>query len=194
VTILDAKSFKDWKVFPGKAAFKVEETDDVKKFEKGQWSFKEGVLHGEGDVSHIFSPREDYENLHIKADVKISDKGNGGMYFRVARGNGFPKGYEAQINSSHGDPKRTGSLYNFFNVTEQLVPPDTWFKYEVIATGNHIVIKVNDKVCCDYTDAKNSFAKGGVAFQQHNLGSEVWVKNLMVKDLPATPAAPSPAK
>ena len=186
VTILDEKSFKDWTVMPGKASFKVEDSDGLKKFEKGQWSFKDGVLKGEGDVSHIFSPRDDYENFQFKAEIKISDKGNSGQYFRVAKGNGFPKGYEAQVNSTHGDPQRTGSLYNFAKVTEMLVPPDTWFTQEVIAVGNHIVIKVNDKTVVDFTDEKKTYMKGCMAFQQHNLGSVVEIKNAQVKELPAS--------
>jgi hypothetical protein len=183
VTILDAASFKDWKVMPGKAGVTVEESDGVKKFDKGEWTFKDGVLKGEGEVSHIFSPRGDYENFEYKAEIKISDKGNSGQYFRTAMGNGFPKGYEAQVNSTHGDPKRTGSLYNFHNVTEQLVPPDTWFTQEVIADGNHIVIKVNGKVATDFVDEKNTYTKGYFAFQQHNLGSVVEVKNVQVKEI-----------
>jgi hypothetical protein len=191
VTILDAKSFKDWKVAPEKATSKVEETATEKRviagdsLHDGKWSFKNGVLHGEGGVSHIFSPRGDYENFAYRADLKIKDKGNSGQYFRTAFGNGFPNGYEAQVNSTHADPKRTGSLYNFKNVTDMLVPPDTWFTQEVIARGNHIVIKVNGKVAVDYVDEKHTFTKGHFAFQQHNLGSEVWVKNVRVKELPA---------
>ena len=42
-----------------------------------------------------------------------------------------PKGYEAQIDSTHSDPIRTGSIYGFVHVYKQLVPPDTWFTYEV---------------------------------------------------------------
>ena len=103
---------------------------------------------------------------------------------RTAFGNGFPKGYEAQINSSHSDPVRTGSLYTFAKVMDKLVPPDTWFTQEVIADGNHIIIKVNDKVTVDYVDTKNTYMKGHFAFQQHNLGREVWIKNVMVKELP----------
>lgn len=183
VTILDEKSFKEWKVMPAKATSTVEDGDGIKKFEKGQWTFKDGVLKGDGDVSHIFSPRGDYENFHYKAEIKISDKGNSGQYFRTALGNGFPKGYEAQINSSHGDPKRTGSLYNFKAVAEMLVPPETWFTQEVIADGNHIIIKVNDKVAVDFVDEKNSFSKGHFAFQQHNLGSVVEIKNVQVKEI-----------
>ncbi len=183
VKILDEKTFKDWTVMTGKAGVAVEDSEGLKKFDKGQWSFKDGVLKGEGDVSHIFSPRGDYENFAYKATIKISDKGNGGQYFRTAKGNGFPKGYEAQINSSHGDPKRSGSLYNFVDVKEQLVPPDTWFTQEVIADGNHIIIKINDKVVVDFTDAKNTHTKGHFAFQQHNLGSIVEIKDVMVKEM-----------
>ena len=191
VTILDANSFKDWKVAPARATSKVEETATEKRvvagdsLRDGKWTFENGVLHGEGGVSHIFSPRGDYQNFDYRAELKIKDKGNSGQYFRTAFGNGFPSGYEAQINSSHADPKRTGSLYNFKNVMEQLVPPDTWFTQEVIADGNHIVIKVNGKVAVDYVDEKNSFTRGHFAFQQHNLGSEVWIRNVQVKELPA---------
>jgi hypothetical protein len=189
VTILDAKSFKDWKVAPESPKSRVEESATEKRviagdsLHDGKWSFEKGVLHGEGGVSHIFSPRDDYENFDYKAEIKIKDKGNSGQYFRTAFGNGFPSGYEAQVNSTHTDPKRTGSLYNFQNVMEQLVPPDTWFTQEVIADGNHIIIKVNGKVAVDYVDAKNTYTKGHFAFQQHNLGSEVWVRHVQVKEL-----------
>ncbi len=65
-----------------------------------------------GRASHLFSPRGDYKNFHYRAEIKINDKGNSGMYFRTQKGPGFPKGYEAQVNSTHGDPVKTGSLYN----------------------------------------------------------------------------------
>jgi hypothetical protein len=183
VTILDEKSFKDWKLMPAKAGVAVQESDGIKKFDKGQWTFKDGVLKGEGDISHLFSPRGDYENFHFRIEAKISDKGNSGQYFRAALGNGWPKGYEAQINSTHSDPKRTGSLYNFKDVLEKLVPPDTWFTQEVIADGNHIIIKVNDKVAVDFVDEKNTYMKGHAALQQHNLGSVVEIRNVQVKEL-----------
>jgi hypothetical protein len=190
VTILDARSFKDWKVAPESKDARVEESATEKRVvagdpkRDGRWTFRDGVLHGEGGVSHIFSPRGDYENFSYRAEIKISDKGNSGQYFRAAFGNGFPSGYEAQVNSTHADPKRTGSLYNFKNVLDSLVPPNTWFTQEVTAVGNHIVIRVNGKVTVDYVDEKNSFTRGHFAFQQHNLGSEVWVRNVKVMELP----------
>ena len=190
VTILDAKSFKDWKVAPESPKSRVEETATVKRviagdsLHDGRWTFKDGVLHGEGGVSHIFSPRGDYENFSYRAEIKIKDKGNSGQYFRTEFGNGFPNGYEAQVNSTHTDPVRTGSLYGFVKVFDMLVPPDTWFTQEITAVGNHIVIKVNGKTTVDYVDAKSTHMKGHFAFQQHNLGSEVWIRNVQVKELP----------
>jgi hypothetical protein len=79
---------------------------------------------------------------------------------------------------------RTGSLYGFVKVFDMLVPPDTWFTQEITAVGNHIVIKVNGKTTVDYVDTKNTHMKGHFAFQQHNLGSEVWIRNVRVKELP----------
>ena len=189
VTILDARSFKDWTVAPERAGTRVEETVTEKRVvagdprRDGKWTFTDGVLHGEGGVSHIFSPRGDYENFSYRAEIRISDGGNSGQYFRTAFGNGFPSGYEAQINSSHADPVRSGSLYGFQKVLEQLVPPNTWFTQEVTADGNHITIKVNGRTTVDYVDAKNSFTRGHFAFQQHNLGSEVWIRNVQVREL-----------
>jgi hypothetical protein len=93
--------------------------------------------------------KEECANCEFKAEVKISDKGNSGMYFRSAWGSGFPKGYEAQVNSTHTDWKRTGSLYNFVNIKEQLVPPDTWFTPDIIDEGKHIIINVTAKKVVD---------------------------------------------
>jgi hypothetical protein len=191
VTILDAKSLKDLKVAPESPSARVEESATEKRvvagdsLRDGKWSFKDGVLHGEGGVSHIFSPRGDYENFSYSAEIRISDKGNSGQYFRTAFGNGFPNGYEAQVNSTHTDPVRTGSLYGLSKVTDMLVPPNTWFTQEVTAVGNHIVIKVNGKTTVDFVDEQNRHTKGHFAFQQHNLGSEVWIRNVRVKELPA---------
>jgi hypothetical protein len=195
-TILDARTFKDWKVAPERAGSRVEETATEKRIvtgdprRDGRWTFENGVLHGEGGVSHIFSPRGDYADFSYSAEIRISDKGNSGQYFRTAFGNGFPNGYEAQINSSHADPKRTGTLYGFADVTEMLVPPNTWFTQEVTAVGNRITIKVNGKTTVEHVDAKNTFTKGHFAFQQHNLGSEVWIRNVRVKELPPSAVKP----
>lgn len=142
----------------------------------------DGTVRGKGPRSHLFSPKE-YTDFEFRADVKAKKGSNSGMYFRTAFGPEWPVGYEAQVNNSGGDPKRTGSLYNFVDIREQLVPDDTWWTQEIVCKGNHIVIKVNGKVVVDFVDEKNTFQKGHFAFQQHDPESEVYFKHVMVKDL-----------
>ncbi len=148
------------------------------------WSVKDGAIVGDGPESHLFWMTRQCKDCEFKAEVKISDGGNSGMYFRTAFGPGFPKGYEAQVNSTHKDPVRTGSLYGFVKIYDQLVPPDTWYSQHIIARGNHIIIEVNGKKVVDFVDEKNTFQQGYLALQQHNKGSIVMFRDLYMKPLP----------
>jgi hypothetical protein len=174
VQLFNGKDLEGWKTHPA---------------DKAKWEVKDGILIGSGPAGHLFSKRGDYENFHYRVEAKINDGGNSGQYFRTQFGPSFPKGYEAQINSTHRDPVRTGSLYNFgkdATVTEMLVKPDEWFTQEVIAVGNHIIIKVNGKTTVDFIDKKNTYAKGHFALQQHDPGTVVQFRKIEVKELPAS--------
>ncbi len=183
VQLFDGKTLTGWKVHP-------EGT--------GEWKVEDKAIVGSGKASHLFSERGDYENFRYRVEAQINDGGNSGQYFRTQFGPGFPKGYEAQINATHTDPIRTGSLYPAFGaklsdeakkkilVLEAPHKPDEWFTQEVIADGNHIIIKVNDKVTVDFVDENNTFTKGHFAIQQHDPKSMVKVRKVEVKELPAT--------
>jgi 3-keto-disaccharide hydrolase len=181
-SLFNGKNLQGWKVYPSGT---------------GNWKVQDGAIIGSGKASHLFTERGDYTDFHLRAQVNINDKGNSGMYFRTQFGPGFPKGYEAQINSTHPDPIKTGSLYPAFNRNlpkekrEKLlvsaktnpIKPNEWFNYEVICKGNHIVIKVNGKTTVDFEDTNNTFKKGHFAFQQHNEGSVVKIRKVEVKEL-----------
>jgi len=175
VQLFNGKDLDGWKVYPKGT---------------GNWKVEDGILIGSGPASHLFSKRGDYQNFRYRVEAQINDHGNSGQYFRTQFGPGFPKGYEAQINSTHGDPIRTGSLYGFTEteVREMLVPPGEWFTQEVTAIGNHIVIKVNGKTTVDYkvTDPKKTYPKGHFALQQHDPGTVVKFRKIEVLELPAT--------
>jgi hypothetical protein len=169
--LFNGKDLTGWKVYPKGT---------------GEWKVEDGVLIGSGPASHLFSERDDYENFRYRVVAMINDGGNSGQYFRTQFGPGFPKGYEAQINSTHRDPVKTGSLYNFVAVKDILVKPDTWFTQEVIADGNHIIIKVDGKTTVDFVDKKNTYTKGHFALQQHDPGTVVKFKKIEVIELPAS--------
>jgi hypothetical protein len=142
------------------------------------------ALKGGGKVSHLFWMKEACENCEFKAEAKIMDGANSGMYFRTALGPGFPKGYEAQVNATHRDPIKTGSLYSFHKNLDAGHKPAEWFTQHIIADGNHIIIKVNDRVITDLVDPKGTFKKGYLALQQHDPKSVVFYRNLMYRRLP----------
>lgn len=173
VALFNGKDLTGWKTHPG---------------DKAKWEVKDGVIVGTGPAGHLYSERADYKNFKYRVEVSISDKGNSGQYFRTKFAKGFPPGLEAQINSSHGDKVRTGSLYGVKDclIYDQLVPPDTWFVQEVTAIGDHVVIKVNGKTTVDtkLPAEKASFKEGHFAIQQHDPGSTVKIRKIEVIELP----------
>ena len=128
VQLFDGKDLTGWKIHP-KPGGQIQEVVPVEKGGKvvayegklrnGKqvplWRVEDGVLIGSGPASHLFSQRGDYKNFRFRVEAMINDHGNSGQYFRAQYGPSFPKGYEAQINATHSDPIRTGSLYPAFN-------------------------------------------------------------------------------
>ena len=121
------------------------------------------------------------EDCEFQAEIKLAKKSNSGMYFRAKFGPGWPDGYESQVNNSHTDPVRTGSLYNMVKIYDPLVPDDTWWTQRIRAVGQHIEIWVNDKKVVDFIDESNLHSKGYLALQQHDPGSSVQYRNLKMK-------------
>ena len=120
---------------------------------------------------------------------------NAGIYFHTRfQESGWPKhGYEAQVNNSHRDPKKTGSLYAVSNVDKANHQDNEWFTEEIIVRGKNVVIKVNGETTVDFTEADDRqpgkdftriLDEGTFAFQAHDPGSEVRFRNIMVKKLP----------
>ena len=150
----------------------------------GSWKAVDGAIVGDGPASHLFWMERECEDCEFRAEVKLNHSGNSGMYLRTAFGPGFPKGYEAQVENTSPDPQKTGSLYGICKVAEQLIQDDTWWTQDITIKGNHVVIKVNGKTVTDCDDPQSRYTKGYLALQQHNAGSIVMYRNLMMRPLP----------
>ncbi len=156
------------------------------------WEVKDGAMTGSGKASMLVCTRGPYKNFRYRAEVKISDGGNSGLYFRTSRKPGFADGYEAQIDSTHRDPIRTGSLYGMSHVYKRLVEPDTWFKYQIDVRDDvwrgrettRIKVTVNDNELYEYLDFALTFREGYFAFQHHDPGSKVAIRKVEVIELP----------
>jgi formylglycine-generating enzyme required for sulfatase activity len=175
VELFNGKDLTGWETYPAQA---------------DNWRVEKGVLIGSGPtVSHLFTVREDYKDFHLRVEARVNDGGDSGVYFRAKAGPVFPEGYEAQINSTHRDVHKTGSLYAglgdaVVSVRKSAVPPGVWFTLEVIAEGNHFVVKINGQTTADYTDENRLFATGHIALQK-TLQTVAEFRKIEIKELPA---------
>jgi len=177
VSLFDGKSLDGWKASENQKTFSV----------------RDGMICAEGPRSHLFyvGPVKDHQfkNFEFQADVMTRPKSNSGIYFHTEyQDQGWPgKGFECQVNNSHGDWKRTGSLYNIVNVREAPAKDDVWFHYHIIVNGKQVTVKIDGKTVMEYTepaDAKRKLSSGTIALQGHDPGSKVYYKNLKIKPLP----------
>jgi hypothetical protein len=196
IPLFNGKDFTGWKIpnppsgelksvtaeknSDGKVVAFIGETKKGKKVTL--WQVKDGMIVGGGPASHIFTEVE-ADDFHYRVEAKINDKGNSGQYFRTKFEPGFPRGYEAQINATHSDRIRTGSLYPDYRTklgahrkeicVMDTAPhkPDEFFTQEVIAEGDRIRILVNGKQTVDFKDPYRTHLKGHFALQGHDPGS-----------------------
>ena len=185
-TIFDGKSMDGWK--------KTENMDS--------WNLTDGTLQCTGERSHLFYVGEDkpFTNFEFEAEVMTTPGSNAGIYFHTRlQDEGWPKyGYECQVNITHKDPKKTGSLYGVVNVSAEdlkgVVKDNEWYKTYIKVEGRHITIRINDKVTVDYTEDEGQKAfsdsferrlgKGTFALQAHDPKSVVSFRNIRVRRLP----------
>lgn len=183
ISLFDDKSLAGWKANENHDTFKVEN----------------GALIVKGPRAHLFYVGDvnggKFKNFELKLDISTRAKANSGVYFHTGfQKDGWPaKGYEVQVNNTHGDPKKTAGLYN---VKDNLAAPakdGEWFTMTIKVVGKQITTSVNGKVIVDYTEEEQPQRKGNpgrligtgtFALQGHDPGSEVHYKNIFVKPLP----------
>jgi hypothetical protein len=183
-SLFDGKSLDGWKVNESPETFKVED----------------GAIVVNGKRSHAFYEgpvaKHDFKNFHFKAEVMCMPKSNSGIYFHTEfQKDGWPaKGFEAQVNNTHGDPKKTAGLYNVKDVMNDSPAKDNeWFTYEIIVKGDTVKILINEKVANEWTQpadwkgtkdqANRKLSSGTFALQGHDPVSKVLYRKIMVKPL-----------
>ncbi len=180
VSLFDGKTLDGWKINEHPEGLKVDD----------------GCIVVNGERAHVFYDgpvaNHDFKNFHLKAEVMTFPKANSGIYFHTTFQNeGWPgKGYEAQVNNTHGDPKKTAGLYNVKDNFDAVAKDEVWFLFEIIVEGKHIVTKIDGKVIVDYTEPadlkrpERQLSSGTFALQIHDPGSKVKYRNILVKVLP----------
>lgn len=184
ISLFDGKTLSGWKVGANAETFKVEN----------------GTIIANGNVSHLFydgpAMNHNFKNFEFKAKVMTEPGSNSGIYFHTEyQDSSWPKkGYEVQVNNSHTDWRRTGSLYAVEDVKEVFVKDNEWFTESIMVQGKRVIIKINDKTVVDYTEPENVqrpadmagriISNGTFALQGHDPKSKVYYKDIMVRPLP----------
>lgn len=184
-TIFDGKSLDGWK--------KSAENEKALRLE-------DGAIVANGNRCHLFyvGDEKPFKDFHLILEVMTKPHSNGGIYFhtKYQEENWPAQGHECQVNNSYDkDPQKTGGIYKVAKVLEAPAKDNEWFKYEIIVKGNHVVVKINEKVTADYMETAESLAKvagiepgrkmgeGTFALQAHDPGSTVLYQNIRVKRL-----------
>src|SRR6476660_5052973 len=125
ISLFDGKSLDGWKVGNNASTFSVDS----------------GMIVAHGPTAHLFYVGEvqehNFKNFEFKADVMTTPGSNSGIYFHTQyQESGWPsKGYEVQVNNSHTDWRRTGSLYAVQDVKEVYVKDYEWFTEDIVVKG-----------------------------------------------------------
>jgi hypothetical protein len=175
VSIFDGKSFNNWKVSEHPETFTI----------------KDGSIVVNGERAHLFyeGPVGDhnFKNFEFKAQVMTTPGSNSGIFVHTEyQADGWPsKGYEIQVNNTHTDWRKTGSVYALQDVKVAPANDNEWFTQHIIVIGDKVTVKVNDKIINEYTEKDPARIRTGtVALQGHDPKSKVFYKDVMVKILP----------
>lgn len=183
VSLFDGKSFDGWKVGNNAASF----------------SIQDGSIAVNGNVAHLYYDgsvnAHAFKNFELKLDIMTTPGSNSGVYFHTQyQQGGWPeKGYEVQVNNSHTDWRRTGSLWAIQDIKETYVKDNEWFTMHIIVKNKRVTVKINNKQVVDYTEPDNVLREEGMkgrilstgtfALQGHDPKSKVFYKNIKMKVL-----------
>jgi uncharacterized protein len=180
ISIWDGESLDGWRASENTDSFWVEDDKIVV----------------DGPRSHLFyvGPVNggDFINFEMKSDVYTYPEANSGIFFHTRfQDYGWPQyGYEAQVNATHGDPRKTGSLYAVNDVMDDAPHEDhEWFHYYISVDGRDILFKVDDEVVMTYAEPRTregtiSLNRGTVALQAHDPNSRIYFRDLYIRVWP----------
>ena len=164
VSLFDGKTLDGWKVGENADIFQVREGMIV--MDCPATTHSPAHLFYVGDVGH-----HDFKNFDLKVAVMTFPAANSGIYFHTKyQETGWPAfGIECQIDNSHGDWRRTGSLWGIRNISwgpeappannKEMVtilpdPPvrdNVWYLQEVVCNNGLMTVKLDGKTMFEYT-------------------------------------------
>ena len=149
-----------------------------------QWRVEDGTLVGDSSQPGWLRSNSPFADFTLKLDYRTGPEGNSGVFLRSAKeGQPHITGYELQIFNQHPQYP-TGSLVNHIKAKPVQPAPNQWHTYEIEATGDHFVIKMDGKKILDGHDSKS---KSGYIGLQYNKDKKIEFRNIKLKPLGLEP-------
>lgn len=177
ISIWDGETLDGWRASENPESFQIED----------------GNIVVDGPRAHLFyegpAGDADFEDFEFRAEVFTYPGANSGIFFHTQyQEEGWPSnGYEAQVNATHSDPRKTGSLYGVNDVMNDAPHDDEqWFTYYIKVEGNNITFRVNDETVMEFTEPDDregtiSLSSGTIALQAHDPDSRIYYRNLEIR-------------
>jgi 3-keto-disaccharide hydrolase len=161
-----------------------------KNAENGQFNVEDGKIKVTGKRAHLFTDQE-FKNFEFKAEIMTTPGSNSGLFFHTKfQEEGWPVvGYESQVNVTHSDPVKTGSIYNVVKLYKTPAKDGEWWTQHITVKGKNVQVRINDELVLDFTEpdgvtGTRKLGKGSFALQAHDPKSVVYYRNIRVKPLP----------
>lgn len=183
IPLFNGKDLQGWKIAENPDSFKIED----------------GIIKIDGPRAHAFYVGEvnngEFKDFELMVELKTMPKANSGIFFHTAyQEEGWPnKGYEVQVNQSHGDWRKSGSLYSFNDVRETYVNDGEWYTTHIIVKGDHVTVKLNGETVMEYIESEDPnrpenagekrIDRGTFAIQAHDPESVIYYRSIKVKVL-----------
>lgn len=182
----------------------------------GSFSVVDGAIVADGPRAHLFydgAVGSDFTDFELTLKVQTAPNSNSGVFFHTRyQASDWPSyGFEAQVNATQHDVRKTGSVYavadvrvyahdtakpllgsdgNVF-ITLDVAPhaDDEWFDYRIRVEGNTVSTWVNGRWLVswqqpeDWPDEKRRLNSGTFALQAHDPDSIVRYKDIYVTRL-----------
>jgi hypothetical protein len=183
ISLFNGQDFDGWKIAENPSSFSVED----------------GIIKIDGPRAHAFYVGDvngaDFKDFELMVELKTMPKANSGIFFHTKyQENGWPeKGYEVQVNQTHSDWRKSGSLYSFNDVKEVYVKDGDWYTTHIIVKGDHVTVKINGNTVMEYVESEDKnrpanagdkkIDRGTFALQAHDPESVIFYKSVKVKVL-----------
>jgi serine/threonine protein kinase len=169
------------------------------------WTVQDGVIRGLGteDASTIATTRSDYENFHLRMEVRTgnylvklflvraSHSAKDVKYYAFGTGGSGPKGRIAPLGGYRlkiGGGPTAGSQVTRDGLREITAPrfpglaKDTWQRVEIIAVGSVFRMLVDDREVSAFEDTLSRLKKGQIAIRMGK-ACHVEIRKIEIKEL-----------